>query len=273
MAGDLTDQGLSILMPSFDAGDYLQPAVASAVSQLGDGDELVIQDGGSRDGSIEALASTYRSDPRVKILVEPDHGQSDALQRALMRAVNPFIGWLNADDLYYPGALDVVRRALREQPDADVVYGSATIFGADDRIIRRGVPGEFTVRAFVRNGCHAFSGATFFRTDLVRDVGGFNPELHFTMDYDLFFRVAAKSRLAVQVPETLGGLRWHEASKSGTGAVKFFNEARRVRLGYAEGPRDRLRIYGQMGFRLAAVPLMPLRRTRAFSRLRRVKRF
>jgi len=234
---------------------------------------VVVQDGGSRDGSIEALASTYRADPRIKIVSEPDSGQADALQRALTRAVNPHIGWLNADDIYYPGALDSVRRELRKQPDADVVYGSATIFADGDRIIRRVVPTEFTVQAFLHHGCHVFSGAMFMRTDLVRDVGGFNRELHYTMDFDLFFRVAARSERCIKVPETLGGLRWHDASKSGSGTFRFFKEAAGVRLRYAVSARERLHVYRQMGFRLAGLAFIPIRNSRAVSRLRRVKTF
>jgi glycosyltransferase involved in cell wall biosynthesis len=273
LAGSAVSPALSILMPSFDPGPFLADALASVVPQLGAGDEVVIQDGGSRDGSIEALAETYRDDPRIKIVSEPDSGQSDALQRALERAKNPFIGWLNADDIYYPGALDAVRDVLRARPDTDIVYGGATMFADGDRILRRVVPADFTVRAFLHHGCHAFSGATFMRTQLVRDAGGFNRDLHYTMDFDLFFRMAERNPRYVQLSETLGGLRWHDASKSGSGSYRFFREAMRVRLRYADTPRERLHVYRQMGYRLAGLPLIPIRHSRVVSKMRRVKNF
>ncbi len=269
----MTWPALSILMPSYNAGSFLLEAVTSAVSQLGNHDELLVQDGRSGDGSIEALADAYGADPRIKIVSEPDSGQSDALQRALERAANPHFGWLNADDIYYPGALDAVRRILAEQPCADVVYGSATIFADGDRIIRRVVPAEFSVRALLRHGCHIFSGATFARTELVRAVGGFNRNLHYAMDFDLFFRIAAQTDRCVRVADTLGGLRWHEASKSGSVTLPFFKEAARIRLEYASSPRERLQICGQLGRRLVAAPLIPVRNSRAFSRLRGVKTY
>jgi glycosyltransferase involved in cell wall biosynthesis len=271
LAGSDVSPALSVLMPSFNPGPFLADALASVVPQLGPDDEIVIQDGGSRDGSIEELAAAYQDDPRVKIVSEPDTGQSDALQRALGRAQNPYIGWLNADDIYYPGALDAVRGVLRDRPDTDVVYGGATMFADGDRIIRRGVPLDFTVRAFLQHGCHTFSGATFMRTQLVRDAGGFNRDLHYAMDFDLFFRLAERDPRYVQLPDTLGGLRWHDASKSGSGSVRFFKEAMRVRLRYAHTRRERLRVYSQMGYRLAGLSLIPLRHSRAMSRLRRVK--
>jgi glycosyltransferase involved in cell wall biosynthesis len=269
----MADFALSILMPSYNAGKYLKDALESVVPQLAADDEVVIQDGGSKDGSIEALTAAYRDDPRVKIVSEPDRGQSDALQRALQRARNPFIGWLNADDIYYPGALAAVRAALAENPDADVVYGSGTIFADGDRILRRSVPSEFTVAAFVEHGCHAFSGATFMRTELVREVGGFSQDLHYTMDFELFFRVADRNPKYVRLPDTLGGLRWHDASKSGSGSYRFFKEAIRVRLRYAKTRRERLHVYRQMTYRLAGLPFIPLRHSRVVSRLRGVKKF
>jgi glycosyltransferase involved in cell wall biosynthesis len=268
----MTGPALSILMPAFNPGRYLTVAVASAIDQFGPDDELVLQDGGSTDGSVEALARAYRDDPRVKIVSEKDDGQSDALQRALGRATREHIGWLNADDVYYPGALEAVRAALRERPDADVVYGSSTIFAEDDRVVRQTRPGEFTVAAFVEHGCHVFSGATFLRTDLVRSVGGFASDLHYAMDFDLFFRVAAAKPVVVRIDRALGGLRWHDASKSGSTTMPFFKEAMRIRLRYARNRRERLHIYAQMGKRLAVAPLMPLRNSGRL-RLRKVKSF
>jgi glycosyltransferase involved in cell wall biosynthesis len=269
----MSDVALSILVPSYNAGRFYLDALASVVPQLTDQDEVVIQDGGTKDGSIEELAAAYQDDPRIKIVIEPDGGQSDALQRALQRAQNPYLGWLNADDVYYPGALDAVRAVLRDRPETDVVYGSATMFADEHRILRRTIPAEFTVQAFLQHGCHAFSGATFMRTQLVREVGGFNVDLNYTMDFDLFFRLAEREPRFAQVPETLGGLRWHDASKSGSGSVRFFKEAMRIRLRYAHTRRERLHVYRQMGFRLAGLSLIPIRHSRVASKMRRVKTF
>lgn len=269
----MTAPALSILVPSFNADPYLEAAVESAVSQMAAEDELLVQDGGSNDGSIERLRAKYAADPRVKIVSERDTGQSDALQRALVRATNPFLGWLNADDLYYAGALDVVRRACADNPDADIVYGSANIFDNDGRILRQSVPADFTVRSFVRHGCHVFSGATFFRTSKVLEAGGFDATLHFSMDFDLYFRLAEHNAVAVRVPQVLGGLRWHEASKSGSSTLKFVPEAARIRLARAEGFAERTRVYAQLGFRIAMVQLIPLRHSKLVAKLRGTKTY
>ncbi len=270
----MSGPGLSVLMPVYNAGRFFRPAVESAVSQFAaPGDELLIQDGGSTDGALDEIARAFADEPRVKIVSEPDDGQPDALQRALGRAANSHVGWLNADDLYYPGALDAVRAAVRREPDVDVVYGNATLFAADERVIRRVVPAEFTVDAFVEHGCHAFSGATFFRTELLREVGGFDRTLHFTMDFELFLRIAGAARRAVKLDETLGGLRYHDASKSGTQSFEFFKEAIRVRLRYARTPAQRRHVYRQMGWRLAGLPLTRVRFSRGYSRLRGTKTF
>ena len=264
----MTTPALSILMPSFQSAPFVVAAARSAVEQFGPDDELVIQDGGSTDGTLDALRAAFGGDDRVSVVSEPDGGQSDALQRALGRARNPFIGWLNADDLYYPGALGAVRRALAADPRADVVYGTATVFSENGAVLRRTEPIGFTVAEFVEHGCGVFSGATFFRTDLVREVGGFDATLHYAMDFDLFLRVAERSPRAVRVPEALGGLRWHAASKSGTSSMPFFREALRIRLAHTRSVRDRLHVYAHMGRRLAAVPLLPLRNSERLARLR-----
>lgn len=275
MAGDAMTpaHAFSILVPSFNGDPYIDEALDSALSQMNEADELIVQDGGSKDGSIERLRLKYADEPRVTIFSEPDEGQSDALEKALARARNSFVGWLNADDVYYPGALDIVRATLEANPSADVIYGGSRIFDNNGRVLRQSSPAEFTVRSFVRHGCHVFSGATFFRRSKLVESGGFDKSLHYSMDFDLYFRLAEHGAEAVKVPDVLGGLRWHEASKSGSASMKFVPEAARIRLARAEGFRDRVHIYRQIGFRVAMVPLTPLRHSRTISKLRGTKTF
>jgi glycosyltransferase involved in cell wall biosynthesis len=268
---------LSILMPAFNGGDYVLAAVASAVAQLAEGDELLVQDGGSRDGSVERLREIYRDDPRVKMVSEPDAGQSDALATALGRARNPVIGWLNADDVYYPGALDAVRAAWEKTPSADVVYGGSTLFGdaggGPDAVIRTLRPAGFTRMSFLRHGCHVFSGSTFLRAESVRAAGGFDVGLHYCMDYDLFLRLAAGNPVTVRVPEVIGGLRWHDASKSSSVGFRFIGEALRVQQRHTRGLGERL--VGRLFIARYALTVAstPVRHSRWYSRLRPRKDF
>jgi len=232
---------ISVLTPSYNAGDYLIEAVRSALTQMRDDDELLIQDGGSTDGSIEKVLAEFQGYPQLKIVSEPDGGQADALNRALARATNPVMGWLNADDLLHPGALDAVRQAWVLHPDVQVVFGSWYIFAADGKKLRHKVPTTFEPLSLLWRPT-VFSGAIFAKTGAVRDVGGFDSSLYFVMDGDLWMRLS-QLRSAVQVDETLAGFRWYTGSKTGGMDVALLREGWVYRRRYADGVRGKFLSY------------------------------
>src|SRR5258705_278577 len=112
----------SILVPSFNAAPFVERAMRSALSQMGPDDELLVQDAGSTDGTLDILRRLENEDSRLKLVVESDRGQSDALNLALARAKPSWVVWLNSDDVVLPGGLDAVRDAIVSHPDADVIY-------------------------------------------------------------------------------------------------------------------------------------------------------
>jgi glycosyltransferase involved in cell wall biosynthesis len=263
----MTGPAVSVLMPAFNGGDFVIEAVAGALEQLGPDDELVIQDGGSTDGSVEALQEKFGDYAQLKVVSAKDGGQADALNKALARATNPIIGWLNADDCLYPGAIDAVRRAWEREPKADIVYGSWRIFDNDGTVMRDCVPKEFTLNSLMWQP-HVFSGAIFFRRDLVRDSGGFDADLYMCMDLDLVLRLAAAQAKYVQVPQTLAGFRWHADSKTGAVDFRVVKEAYVVRRRYAKGVVGWLVADGCSFVHLISWLVTPLRRSQWYSKLR-----
>lgn len=263
------EPAISVLTPSYNAGDYLVEAVRSAVTQMRADDELLIQDGGSTDGSVEKVRAEFGDYPQLKIVSERDDGQADALNRALARATNPVMGWLNADDIVSPGALDAVRRAWVRHPDAQVVFGSWDIFAADGTSLRHKVPTTFEPMSLMWRPT-VFSGAIFAKTDAVRDVGGFDASLYFVMDGDLWMRLSLL-RSAVQVPETLAGFRWYTGSKTGGMDAALLREGWIYRRRYAVGLRGRLLSYVAFAGDCLWFLAVPLRKASWYSnwRLRR----
>lgn len=257
---------LSFLVPSYNPGRYLREAIESIVDQLVDGDEVLIQDGGSTDGSVEDLESRYGGEPWLSVVSEPDEGQSDALQRALDRSTNSYVMWLNADDIVYPGALAAVRAGLEKKPD--LLAGRSTIFQNSGRVVRTYTPGAFTRRAFVGKGSNMFTGSFAYRTDLVREVGGFDAKYQYCMDMDLFVRMSETEPSIVYIPEVVAGLRWHAESKGGSTLWPIVREAVQVRLEHARTPRERAVAIGVSGVYGLVGMAQPLRHSKPYSALR-----
>lgn len=103
-------------------GPYLHDAVDSVMQQA-ECLELLVADGGSTDSSLEALERWSQNDSRLRIVSRSDSGPADALNLAFKAACGTLIGWLNADDLYPPGALARAVAALDVHPQWLMLYG------------------------------------------------------------------------------------------------------------------------------------------------------
>lgn len=264
------DPAISILMPCFEPGGYLAPCLDSVLPQLARGDELLVQDALSRDGSAELLDRVAARDGRIRVRHEADGGQSDALNRGLSRATGDLVGWLNADDLLLPGALEAIRTACSAHRGIpDVVVGRWQVISGDSVILRERPAARLEHGRLLRRGCYAFSGALLVRRELLTGLGGFGVDLHYGMDFDLWLRLAdaATSQLLVAAP--LGAVRVHPATKSSGPKGRIAYEAFTIRRQHGRGWRDGGATLVGTGIDVAYLATYRLRHTRGYSRLRR----
>lgn len=261
----------SVLVPSFNAAPFIDTTLRSVADQLGPDDEVVLQDGGSTDGTVDVLRRFCDDDHRFTLVSEQDRGQSDALNRALARASKEFVVWLNADDLVLPGALDALRASLQARPDAALAWGGHRYVAADGAVIEDFLPSRFDHSLFMRRGCYVFSGSIAVDTGTLRRAGGFVTDLHFCMDLDLMLRLeeALQPSQIVHVDAPIGALRWHDASKSGTRAWPFLKEGWQVRGQHMHSAIDRARRLEAFAMLGLAHLTVELRHTPGYRRLRR----
>lgn len=169
--------------------------------------EVIVVDSGS-DQDEKAVCEKFRD--AVKLLVyERTEKETlySAWNRALARASGKYFMNANTDDSLHPGALQFLMRAMDDHPDAALAYGDwmwATVPNADypwDSSFRRCVHSEYhpTLPLFYAYaGCHQF-----WRTDKLRELGGFNATYKAAGDYDALCRMALKRWHAVYVPEAI----------------------------------------------------------------------
>jgi glycosyltransferase involved in cell wall biosynthesis len=227
---------VSIVTPSLNQGAFVERTLESVLSQSGDFDlEHLVQDGGSTDGTLRILE---RHRDRISLVVEPDSGQADAVNRALRRARGEIVGWVNSDDLLRPGAVQAAVEAFRAAPSALWLHGRCDIVDEEDRIVRRPIAAYKDLRArhhridrlLVEN--YVSQMTVFWRRPLQDRVGLLDPSLRYTFDYDLWLRFAAVAP-PLYLRRTLAAFRWHVASKSGSSFESQFAEDWQVFLRHA----------------------------------------
>lgn len=203
---------VSIVVPSLDQAAYVRATLESLLSQGYPDLEVLVQDGGSTDGSVQVLRE-YEG--RVSVRVERDAGQADAINRGLSRATGEVLGYLNSDDVLFPGALRAVAEVFATREDVVLVYGRAAYIGpAGERIApvltRPWEPERLPDLCFVAQP------AAFFRRRVLEEVGLFDESLHHAMDYDYWLRVAQRygPERVVHLDQELAGARLHPEAKS-----------------------------------------------------------
>lgn len=260
---------ISVLMPAYNPGRFLEAAIRSAVDQLDPHDELVVQDANSDDGSVAVFAAWAAADPRVRVVHEKDDGQSDALNRCLARARGQWCVWLNADDVLVGGALDAVRAAVSNRQELDLVVGANQILRAEGDVVDDYPGHELTRSHLVGKGCAAFSGSIAMRTEFLRQVGGFDARLNTMMDLELQLRMADAHPRQVVLDRVIGALRFHEVSKSANLWREFVSESHEVRMAHADTPTLKASALLCTGMHLAAVPIFRLRLSPAYRAVRK----
>jgi glycosyltransferase involved in cell wall biosynthesis len=169
--------------------------------------ELVVIDGGSRDGTREVL-ERYRD--RIAVLVsEPDGGIYDAMNKGLRRVTGDIVGTLNSDDLYMDDAvLATVAEAFRKD-GTQLVYGDLVYVrrSAPDQVVRYWKSEAYRAGLFER-GWMPPHPTFFVRREAYLEHGLFDLNYRLGADFELTLRFLAKARLSFSyIPKILVRMR------------------------------------------------------------------
>lgn len=205
---------------------YLEETIRSVLSNLREGDEYFIIDGGSTDGSMDIIR---RYENRLSGWVsEPDNGYADAIGKGFDCASGDTLCWINAGDLYLSGALDAARQQLTD--DLDMIFGDDFYIDQNSKVLAysRGWVPDLRA-AMLYGGWTPLQDACFWRRSLYELIGGIDRSLRFAADYDLFLRMALAGRPGY-VPVSFSAFRRHDGQKSITGSAAYEDERKRVRI-------------------------------------------
>ena len=201
---------ISIVTPSFNQASFLEETLRSVMRQDYPNIEHIVVDGGSTDGSVDVIR---RYEKYIACWVsEPDRGQSNAINKGFSRARGTVFAWLNSDDLLAPSAVRVAVEYLQAEPDVGLVYGDRIHIDARGNVVGFSRGPSFSPSMLARNMTLP-QETTFFRSRLFQQVGGLDESLEFSMDFDLWCKMAKVARFR-HVPAFLGYFREHRDSKS-----------------------------------------------------------
>jgi glycosyltransferase involved in cell wall biosynthesis len=203
---------ISVVVPSFNHGAFLEATLQSLLSQGYPALEVIVCDGGSTDDSADILR---RYAGRLAYWCsEPDEGQAHAINKGMARATGEILAYLNSDDLLLPGALHRAARCFRQRPDVDVVYGHRVLVDKHGFEIGRWVlpPHDDETLHYAD---YIPQETLFWRRALWEKAGGrMDPTYQFALDWELLLRFQDNGGRFFRIPRFLGCFRVHEEQKT-----------------------------------------------------------
>lgn len=219
---------ISVITPSFGQGKYIEQTIRSVLLQNYPSLEYIIIDGGSEDNTVEAIR---KYSPWLKYWSsERDRGQSHAINKGLSFATGEIICWLNSDDYFLPYTLFLVAETLAQGSNNYALVGHCIrIQEFDEHAIPVLLSGSFKndigLLKFWK-GYQMHQPAIFWRREVFEKVGWIKEDLHLTMDFDYWARIARNFRF-VTLNKALSCSNFHASAKTGDDYQTYHLELRK----------------------------------------------
>lgn len=248
---------VSVVIPTRDRAEYIEESIESVLRQTFSDYEIIVVDDGSTDGTRQLLAR-YIENKTIRYERQDALGVSVARNRGARLARGAFIAFLDSDDLFLPSKLEK-QMALFSQ-DADLGFVHCNFSKFNERGQNLGVRdtsrhrGWIYPRLLLEWSVLMAMPCMLVRKDVFEAVGGFDEQMTWAEDMDLWRRIARQYRIG-SVAEVLVKVRVHPSSTTfgKIGGAEGFN--RYLAKAFLEDPglnqTFKRRAYGKMYAKLA----------------------
>lgn len=231
---------ISVVTATLNQGPFLEETLRSVLGQDYPHLEYIVVDGESADET-PAILDRYRH-RLAHCLSGPDEGQADALNKGFALATGDILAWLNSDDRYPAGALWRAALAFDAYETDMIVGGCALVRGKADecvsvhhpalpvgRVVSLPVGRLLDIDGSWTKGDFFYQPEVFWTRDIWQRAGGqVAKDLYYSMDYELWLRMAASGARIVRLPDTLAVYRMHEGQKTTGAELPYVPELKQV---------------------------------------------
>jgi glycosyltransferase involved in cell wall biosynthesis len=201
---------VSIITPVLNGAKHLETCIKSVLEQIYPCIEHIFVDGGSTDGTLEMLLSYHAKYPdRVWFISKPGTGAGDAWNEGLRVAKGQIFGWLGADDMSEPGAIQLVVDFFKGNPDAYFVFGNCNFINAKGEIFGKSQTHDFDLKEIISDRNVIPCTSAFYKREVIEQVGVFEKVIGSDRDY--WIRVGQVFPIH-RIETVLSSFRMHEGS-------------------------------------------------------------
>lgn len=185
---------ISVIIPCYNTARFVAEAMESVFSQTYRDYEVVVVNDGSPDTiELEQVLAPWRD--KFTYVHTENCGLAGARNNGIRASRGELIALLDSDDIWEPTFLQVLVGMFEENPGVDVVYSDAVLFGNTDspgRTLMEMFPPqeEITFESILSSRAWVFVISCIVRREVLVRVGGFDQDLRYAEDLDLWLRIA-----------------------------------------------------------------------------------
>lgn len=233
----------SVIVPFHNAEKYLNNSILSITKQTLYQLEIILIDDGSSDNSLKIASQWLQKDKRISLLQHPNginKGVSASRNLGIQNSKAEWIAFLDADDVWLPEKLERQYKIIQKHHHENLVllYGQAKVIDEsgdliDDKKLAKshnplhtiygsGVPG-FQKNAFkwtIKGGFDAPTSTVVCKKELIKELHGFEEDMHFSEDAIMWYRMIEKGNLYF-LEEPIAFYRVHQTQWNASATIKL----------------------------------------------------
>lgn len=188
---------VTVLMSVYNAEKDLKASIDSILNQSVRDLEFIIINDGSTDSSLEILEGYARADTRVRIISHRNKGLTKSLNVGIKEARGTFIARQDADDVSYPERLEKQLKLFSANRPVVLAGGNCDDFCDGRQIGEWGSYDEADLQKVVFLKTPFAHSTAMMRTDICRELGGYDESYKTAQDMELWMRFAKRGKLAM----------------------------------------------------------------------------
>lgn len=179
---------VSILIPCYNAEQWIKQAIESALNQTYPHKEVIVINDGSTDDSLEIIQSFG---DKIHWETGINKGGNAARNRLLELSSGEWLQYLDADDYLLPNKVAQQIQYLEENPDTDIVYSPSILQHHTEEITQEilSIPQPHDPWVLLARWYLPQTGSPLWRKQAIIDVGGWKINQPCCQEHELYLRL------------------------------------------------------------------------------------